>query len=297
MDLAVLIDKNMVPGLHAALYSALAHWDLDLPLTIHLFHKDLDERDIAGLEKTLSLTGRPFCFKSREFTTERLAGLKPFHGSLMAYGVLLLADLLPDVSSVLYIDSDLIFTLPFSKFLAFEPAFASHHLSAALASAFDSTLDRELARSLELDLNAPYFNSGMLVLNLDLWRRDDISAKCLQFCRDHHTYDQTALNFTFYNSFFILPREFNFPLYANSGPPANINNKIFHFVGSPKPFDFLGNVLNVNSGLFNSVLAKTVYADYNPNAISPLKLRRILTLRRSYARVIRDKLVTAISGR
>ena len=297
MDLAVLIDKNMVPGVHAAFYSALAHWDFDRPLNFHLFHTDLDAEDVVAVEKTLALVGRPYQFEARRFSTAPLEGLKPFHGSLLAYGMLLLPDLLPDVSQAIYIDSDLVFNLPFSKLLAHEPAFATHHVSAALGSTFDATLDRDLAVTLGLDLSAPYFNSGLMVLNLDLWRRDCTAAQCIGFCRQHHTFDQTALNCLFYKRFFILPHEFNYPLYAAASEDVDPTDKIFHFVGAPKPFDFLGNVLNANSRRFNEVLAKTAYADYNPNALSSRKLRRILTVRRSYVRAVRDRLLAAFSSR
>ena len=296
MHIAVLIDKNMLPGLHVTLYSCLAHWDYEEPLDIHLFHYDFGPNDLDLIEKTLSLTGRPYRFHTREFSLDRLRLLKPFHGSLAPYGALLLPDLLPEVSSVLYLDSDVLFTLPFSKFLEQEAAFSCYPVAAALSSTFDSTLDRGLAITLGLDLNAPYFNSGVLVLNLEQWRRDNLAEQCIAFCREHGGYDQTALNVIFYKSFFVLPHEFNYPLYAGAKGPAEVENKILHFVGSPKPFDFLGNTLNANSALFNAVLAKTAFANYNPNAISRQKLRRVYTLRRSYLRSVRDCLVNAISS-
>ena len=164
-----------------------------------------------------------------------------------------------------------------------------------MASTFESTLDRSFAHSLGLNLGAPYFNSGVLVINLEQWRRENLDEKCIAFCREHSQYDQTALNVIFYRSFFVFPHEFNYPLYAGSKGPANVEDKILHFVGSPKPFDFLGNTLNANSALFNSVLALTAIAEYNANSISRQKLRRVFTLHRSYLRSVRDFVRNAIS--
>ena len=289
MDLAVLIDRNMLAGLHVVLYSALAQWDLPEPLHLHLFHENLNAGEIAALEKTLILTERPFTFDCRRFSTESLGSLRPFHGSFMVYGVLLLPQLLPDLRSVLYVDSDVLFTLPVSKLLAFDPALSEHHLVAACSSTFESTLDRDLACSLGLDCKAPYFNSGVLYLNLELWCRDNITEKCIEFCKKHLVFDQTALNVVFYNRFKCLPSDFNVPLYIHSSKLADPSGKILHFVGSPKPFDFLGDILNPNSKLFNAVLAKTAFSGYRPNALSHLKLKRIVALRRSYCRAIRDR--------
>lgn len=53
-------------------------------------------------------------------------------------------------------------------------------------------------RELQLDPRAPYFNGGVLVIDLELWRREKLATKMLQVLdvhREHVTYwDQYALN-------------------------------------------------------------------------------------------------------
>lgn len=290
MNVAFFADKNALPGLHAALYSCLGHWSLSPALKIHLFHDRLSAQDLAKLERTLVSAGKPFEFLPSVFSPERLKGLKAFHGNWMAYGRLLLPELLPDVSRVIYLDSDLIVNVSLDLFSTLVPDSSAHALAAVSEEPFCESCDRELGIRLGLDGNAPYFNSGVLYLNLDLWRDGRLTEECLQFAKKHGVYDQSALNVVFYKSFFALPVKLNVPLYPESGKVREPEDKIVHFAGSPKPFDIAGRYLNNNSELFYEVLGKTCWRQSGAGIFSSTKLRRLIELRRSYLRVVMRRL-------
>jgi lipopolysaccharide biosynthesis glycosyltransferase len=65
--------------------------------------------------------------------------------------------------------------------------------------------------NLNLD-TTPYFNSGVLVIDLKAWRALDISARCLEFCRAHPTLgmaDQDAANHVLAGNFAPLDTRWN----------------------------------------------------------------------------------------
>jgi lipopolysaccharide biosynthesis glycosyltransferase len=154
-----------------------------------------------------------------------------------------------------------------------------------------------------LNEKAKYFNAGVLLLDLQQWRASGITKKCLEFAakhlRDLIVADQTVLNWVFYeNQFFELDTNYNTALYPTSKTVEPIvAGKIFHFVGSPKPWDFLGEVLHTNYSFFESVLSKTAlrsYKSYRGWTFS--RARRTFRLGRSYLYCLARTLASQINS-
>jgi len=97
-----------------------------------------------------------------------------------------------------------------------------------------------------------YFNSGMLLINLDLWRRDKIPEKVFAFKRDNphriSTNDQCALNGVLHKSWKHLALTWNHQtglyrpdeqIWAFAEQDVNdalIDPKIIHYIGWDKPW-------------------------------------------------------------
>lgn len=97
-----------------------------------------------------------------------------------------------------------------------------------------------------------YFNSGVLLLNLELWRRDDISNEVIRFKQENphriSTNDQCALNGILHTRWKHLPLRWNHQtgLYRHSEQiagfdpeevrEANLNPGIIHYIGWDKPW-------------------------------------------------------------
>ncbi|EMP54010.1 general stress glycosyltransferase GspA [Marinobacter santoriniensis NKSG1] len=97
-----------------------------------------------------------------------------------------------------------------------------------------------------------YFNSGVLLLNLDYWRENGISDQVLRFKQENphriSTNDQCALNGILHESWKHLPLKWNHQtgLYRQSDQTdafspeevksANLNPKVIHYIGWDKPW-------------------------------------------------------------
>lgn len=138
------------------------------------------------------------------------------HVNIVSYYRILIPRLLPDdVHRVIYLDSDLIICGDLARL--WQHDLAGHACLAAQdpsAPYMDSSIAVDnLAESgpfigchrpvpnyhaLGLSAKAPYFNAGVLLLDLDTWRREDLSGRliaCLEQNKGHvQWWDQYALN-------------------------------------------------------------------------------------------------------
>jgi lipopolysaccharide biosynthesis glycosyltransferase len=144
--------------------------------------------------------------------------------------------------AVLYLDADLVVVLDMLSLEDFDfegkalAAVNGGHIKFSLENIF---FCNELAIKPELAV----FNSGILLINLKLWREKDIKSQCLAFGSRYpdklRASDQTILNALFAGNFAYLPGRYNTAWYANINRPIN-KKAILHFVGSPKPWDIFG---------------------------------------------------------
>ncbi len=102
------------------------------------------------------------------------------------------------------------------------------------------SLDADVFHKLGLNDEGNYFNSGVLLINAAQWRKQGVIRQILDFARAHgpllRSHDQTILNALFSLTYFHLPTRFNTPL-GPGYPRAEETDNIFHFMGSPKPWD------------------------------------------------------------
>ncbi len=153
------------------------------------------------------------------------------HITHTAYFRLLAAEWLPDdVSKVIYLDSDLLVQDNLVELWDLEehdyfcwavPDIACPHVDAREAQVNFKKSMPYLAnispisnyQDLGLDGSAPYFNSGLMVMYLDRWREENVSAKlleCLQQNEPHvWCWDQYALNVVFAGRWGQLPLRWN----------------------------------------------------------------------------------------
>lgn len=85
----------------------------------------------------------------------------------------------------------------------------------------------------------PAFNSGVLVINLELWRKNDLTKKVVDWISTHNHYltlpDQAALNFFIEGNFHIIEKKWNVCLYKTK-LKKDETMSILHFNGQVKPW-------------------------------------------------------------
>jgi lipopolysaccharide biosynthesis glycosyltransferase len=156
-------------------------------------------------------------------------------------------------------------------------------------------LESQFFLSLGKAPEAPAFNSGTMLFNLPEWRRQSCSTRIFAFCREHSaqlmTADQTALNALFADDCFHLDPRYNVKVRGTTDPGKIPVNGVFHFVGSPKPWDIGGRRLLPHAESWFDDLHKTVVPFHKRvswlNYASWSRLPKILG---GYGRIARKKL-------
>jgi lipopolysaccharide biosynthesis glycosyltransferase len=109
---------------------------------------------------------------------------------------------------------------------------------------------------LKMDHDVAYFNAGVMIINLDYWRKNNISEKLTQFLTEKpnlFSADQDALNSVLNGNFGILEQKWNdlskicgvMNNYTTEQKILAYNNpSIVHFGGSIKPWHYLNNSNN-----------------------------------------------------
>lgn len=163
------------------------------------------------------------------------------------FGRLALPRLLPEsVSRVLYLDADVLIMNSVSELFSLKMRGA---LIAGVREASDPFLwsrnGLEHVFDIDLDPWLPYFNAGVLLMDVNGLREADAEARCLQYVQRHRParMDQDALNAILHDRFLELPSVWNVENYyfkteARRKRYAQLleNARILHFVGHKKPW-------------------------------------------------------------
>lgn len=154
--------------------------------------------------------------------------------NLAALRRLELPDLLPDNHRVIYLDADTIVQDDLSEL--WDETQGDGAIWARQDWMFPDASHpylEERRRWLGMRPGDPYFNSGVLVLDLDVWRKEDLSARVMTFLRANGAYcpwpDQDALNAVFRGRWNPLSARWN-------RYPAELSDReargIIHFIGA-----------------------------------------------------------------
>lgn len=170
------------------------------------------------------------------------------HITISTYYRFIIADVLPkDLNRVLYLDCDLIVLNDISEF--FEQDISNVGIGAVNDIA---CYHLDVFNRLEYSSELSYFNSGVLLINLDYWRSNNLSGLLFDYVNNNQDkilfHDQDALNVIFKNDKIMLPLRFNMQsqflkkanidlLQNKSEIIENINNiLVVHFTGGNKPW-------------------------------------------------------------
>lgn len=131
------------------------------------------------------------------------------HISIAAYYRLKLPDLLPkDLSRIIYLDCDMIVTG------SLRPLWNMDISGVAVAAVTDNlSFSSETFERLSLPVGDKYFNSGLLLINLDYWRLANVFEDALLIAENKADvllwHDQDILNLLFHAHWKVLPYRWN----------------------------------------------------------------------------------------
>lgn len=254
INIALASDDNYAQHVSVVMASVLLNTKHRNRIRFFLLSDTIDNNKIMLLQETVSSLGAKLVIiniNNCEFNNVYLSG----HVSKAAYFRLKLADILPfDVHKIIYLDVDLLVfedivevweTNIYNKPIAAVPDYG------IMASA---RLMKEKATVIGFGEEDVYFNSGVLIIDVDQWREKAFAQQVLHLVETtqlpHH--DQDALNKVFINNWYALPLKWNvippvFCLFTKilfsskfrqAAIIAKKNPAIFHYAGRYKPWEF-----------------------------------------------------------
>jgi lipopolysaccharide biosynthesis glycosyltransferase len=280
LAVALCTDRMMEAPLHAAACSLLAHATVELDFYFMLNGFDEERRSL--LRQSMDMSGKPY---KATFVDEPsvldLASLKPFHGNRTPYYRLFLPDLVP-ADRLLYIDSDVVSAMDVAPLVPFQMSHACAFVPAGVTGRY---IEREVFAKIGLPPDTPAFNSGVMLFDLKAWREHKLGAQALDFCRKYQEYDQTGLIALSAGRFDALDDRYNVALYTTTKlEDARAYPGLYHFVGSPKPWDIGGRQFHSCFAIYAEALEKTVWQRHATDYLSIANWKRAYTVKGGYAR-------------
>lgn len=201
-------DDNYTQHLGAAIYSLLVHNSEFEEIQIYVIDNEISAQN---KEKLKSVTNQ---FSNSKMIWLPFAEWKAklnlkmaWNISLSSYARLFLAEILPkDIDRILYMDCDMI-------------------VCDSLMTLWNADLQEKVLGAVQDDISVstkaavgllpqdPYFNAGLLLVNLVEWKSQNIGKACLDFIQKHEGkvihHDQGVLNGVLKDKWYRFPVEYN----------------------------------------------------------------------------------------
>jgi len=289
-------DDNYAMPLTVMLHSAARNLGYGSRLSVYFIDGGLSESSWTAIKETLcDLPVQVYSVEPDYSLVEHLH--TSHHVTPAAYLRLLTAEILPaHIDKAIYLDSDVLvcddltelWNVPMDDhYVLASPDVACPFVDARLGCRNFRRANPYLAaftpipnyRELGIDGKSEYFNSGVMVLNLDLWRRDQLAARmldCLEQNQQHiWCWDQYALNVVLHDRWGRLPIRWNQGAHAMEYPdlkscPLDCDEfrtmledpGIVHFTTEFKPWHF--HWAHLRGDMFFQELDQTAWQGWRP---------------------------------
>lgn len=262
VPIVVASSNEYVPVLSVFLESLKAHVNHTAHYEVNVLERNISNDDKMQLKKMLLNTNIDIRFIN---LGKRLNNLQSMcvgrHFTVETYSRLFAPELLPEYNKCLYLDLDILILDDLKKL--FEIDIEDKAIAACVDNIFVSfcnnsnfpDLKTYIKTTLKLDNPEAYFQNGVLMLNLEKMRKNNVKSKLLDCILNMkvHFADQCVFNFYFRNDVKYIPTCWNYgicdrerrALNVKETMPLNIlkqyisdsqNPKIIHYSGPYKPW-------------------------------------------------------------
>ncbi len=232
-------DDNYIPYLDVAVRSLIENASRDYDYRIIVLNTGVSEEGV-GMVKRNERSGVRIDFID---ISEQLASIKSrlkdvYHFSIVTYYRLFIASLFPQYDKVLYLDCDLVVLGDVSQL--YHTELGDNILGAAPEQFVRSTKEFRLyaERALGVDPDE-YVNAGVLLMNLEAYRREQIEDKFIQLITEHEfdllDPDQAYLNYLCRGRIHVLPSAWNQEPMPDAGKAGS---GIVHYALYKKPWQY-----------------------------------------------------------
>lgn len=245
MDILCCTDHNFVIPMGVMMHSLCVN-NRSNELHFHVFIDDSVTQEQKVEIETVINKGDTVSFYSIDVSSiQQYLIVKVANFPISIYYRLLLADILPEtVHKVLYLDADIIVRHDLKEL------YDINIDDAALAAVTEPDGADGSCKSLGYPSDLGYFNSGVILFNLDYFRKKNITEKLINFIKENpeklRCPDQDALNFVLRDEKKMLPLKYNVQEGFFRIKPETLNSKeqlsaiqdpnIVHYTTNEKPW-------------------------------------------------------------
>jgi lipopolysaccharide biosynthesis glycosyltransferase len=235
--LALTTNERYFPGLYCAVASALSHLDATREVDLKVLDGGISETSKKVLWHLVEKFGRSLRLEFVLINESIFRGATLGPGlSYMAYCRALLPHLL-NVPRLIYLDCDVLVLRDLSEL--FDIELSRGKILAAVPDSETLTLSDDsytLAGAMNLPADGRYFNSGVMLLNLNELRKENFTEKSLEFFKSRKGYyrfhDQSAFNFLLHGRIDELPEHWNRASWRFDEQEDNSLDCILHYTSS-----------------------------------------------------------------
>lgn len=261
IPIVVTIDENYAQHLGVMLTSLFEN-NQGLDFHIFVFYEKLSENNKKKLKQITQNYQQTISFL--EISIQTIQDFKVHaHASLANYFRLLaFSKLPPEINKAIYLDVDL---LVLQSIEALWNTDLTNKLLGVVAEK-----EGKYTHILNIPTAYPYFNSGVMLVNIALWKAEEMTQKTLNFIANNpdkiYAWDQDALNELCYDKCIFLEEKWN----VQSGKVTDKQHEktiyqnaiILHFTGPSKPWQYLNK--KPYKKLYYQYLRKTPWKNYQP---------------------------------
>ena len=272
IHIACNIDDNYIMQCCTTLVSVM-HNNRDEQITFHVIAESLSDKGKEQITAEVEKYNQQVVFYSHSLN-KNLPAFESAHISSAAYLRLYVAEILPqDIHKVLYIDCDLIVNGSIKDLWDIDVSSCAVGAVEDMWSGKDCYYER-----LEYAKDFTYFNSGVLLINMDYWRQAHISDVAMDYARQYADRlifnDQDILNALLHDKKKLIPFRWNVQdgflrrkrrIQSHSIPSLLEELKhpiIIHYTGHRKPWLYI--CLSPYKNLFFKYLDMTAWKGYRP---------------------------------
>lgn len=235
VNTVIVATANYLWGAAVTVRSALE--TCSTTLNVYVISVDLSQEDKRRLSDSWQ-TPNVGNVRFFDFDLEQVGKLRStlLVKSKSPYARFFIPEYLSDVSRCIYLDTDLIVCSDLNVLQSLDLQGKSS--ACVIDGGIDTPQQQQRLRD-KLRLKNPrqYFNSGVIVMDLDAWRRRHIQTKALAVAQDNYDLldqmDQDALNIVLADDWLILDSKWNT---SKGRADATFTDGIIHFLGKVKPW-------------------------------------------------------------
>jgi lipopolysaccharide biosynthesis glycosyltransferase len=208
MHVASCVDKKYLQHLGVLLTSLLENKACPGSIAYHVVHDDLDDADKKSFAEIEKKYHAAVIFHDASALAEQYTQVVRYgHVSRAGLYRLSIPEILPpEVKKVLYLDCDIVINGDIFDLW-------STNVDGYVAAAVEDAVPFSRHRSLMMPEKSLYFNSGVLLINMEEWRSFGATAKVFKFMVDfpeRRVYnDQDGLNAILHSRWLRLPPKYN----------------------------------------------------------------------------------------